>query len=198
MRFSRLVAAAAIAATLSACKYESIPDPIVSGKDAQWLALAPQSTQAFDPYRARYRIKDPTGEQPGTIVVDAPSHFLYLVEQGGMAIRYPIAVGAGEYQFRGVATVERKAEWPAWTPMAEARKYNPALPAQVVGGPINPLGARALYLYEGGKDTFIRIHGTNEPEAIGSDVSLGCIRMHNIDVVDLYNRAPIGTRVVAR
>jgi lipoprotein-anchoring transpeptidase ErfK/SrfK len=198
MLIARLLAAFALVTALAACRFEPIPDPVVSGKDAEWLALAPQPSKEFDPYRARYRIKDPTGAEPGTIVIDSNAHFLYFVEDKGVAIRYPISVGQDEYQWRGAAVVGRKAEWPTWTPMSEARKLNPDLPAQVAGGPMSPLGARGLYLYDGGKDTFIRIHGTNEPEYIGMNVSLGCIRMHNIDVVDLYNRTKVGTTVIVR
>ncbi len=197
MRFARLVAATIMIAALGACKYESIPDPMVGGKDAEWLALAPQPVKkGYDPYTSRMRVPYATKEAPGTIVINSDSKFLYLVEQGGTAIRYQISVGQDEYIYRGDATIQRKAEWPTWTPMSEARKLNPSLPAQVPGGPNSPLGARGLYLYENGKDTFVRIHGTNEPEYIGTNVSLGCIRMNNIDVIDLYNRVPIGSKVV--
>jgi lipoprotein-anchoring transpeptidase ErfK/SrfK len=196
MRFAKILALALIVGALGACKYESIPDPAVSGKDAEWLALAPQPSKVFDPYTSRMRVSYSTREAPGTIVINSDAKFLYFVEQGGTAIRYPISVGQDEYIYRGDAVVGRKAEWPSWTPMAEARKLNPSLPATVHGGPENPLGARGLYLYEGGKDTYIRIHGTNEPEYIGRNVSLGCIRMNNIDVIDLYNRVKIGSKVV--
>ncbi len=196
MRFAGLFAVSIIFATLGACKYESIPDPVVGGKDAEWLALAPQPHKAFDPYTSRMRVPYSTKEAPGTIIINSDSKFLYLVEPNGTAIRYQISVGQDEYIYRGDATIERKAEWPGWTPMAEARKLNPSLPATVPGGPGNPLGARGLYLFENGKDTYIRIHGTNEPEYIGMNVSLGCIRMNNIDVIDLYNRVKVGTKVV--
>jgi lipoprotein-anchoring transpeptidase ErfK/SrfK len=197
--FGRLVIAAGIAALAAGCKYEAFPDPALSVRDTQLLALAPANTREFDPHRARYRVKNTTGEAPGTVVVDSDRKFLYFVEDGGTALRYEIAVGADEYIWRGNATVQRKAEWPTWTPMSEARKLNPALPAVVPGGPDNPLGSRALYLHdEDGRDTFIRIHGTNEPSSIGSNVSLGCVRMHNIDVIDLFNRVKIGARVVVR
>ena len=197
MRFARLVAATMMIAALGACKYESIPDPMVGGKDAEWLALAPQPVnKGYDPYTSRMRVPYSTKEAPGTIVINSDSKFLYLVEEKGSAIRYQISVGQDEYIYRGDASIQRKAEWPTWTPMSEARRLNPSLPVQVPGGPNSPLGARGLYLYENGKDTFVRIHGTNEPEYIGTNVSLGCIRMNNIDVIDLYNRVKIGSKVI--
>lgn len=200
MVINRLFAAVCVVLALAGCKqYEMFPDPALSARDVELLALSPKFEREFDPFRARYRMKDPTGEAPGTIVVDSDVKFLYLVEDGGTALRYEISVGADEYVWRGVAFVRRKAEWPSWTPMSEARKLNPALPATVPGGPDNPLGARALYLYDdSGKDTFIRIHGTNEPEYIGRNVSLGCVRMNNIDAIDLFNRVKLGARVVVR
>jgi lipoprotein-anchoring transpeptidase ErfK/SrfK len=147
----------------------------------------------------RQRMRDNTGLEPGTIVIDSENKFLYFVEPGGTKLRYEISVGAQEYTWRGNAFIRRKAEWPNWVPMEEARKLNPALPKVVYGGPDNPLGARALYLYdEDGKDTYIRIHGTNEPEYIGQNVSLGCIRMHNVDVIDLFGRVNLGAKVVVR
>ena len=189
---------AALALSLTACKYETIADPALNAVDAKLIAESAQPPKGFDPYRARYRLKDPTGEAPGTIVVDTPARFLYLVEEGGNAVRYPISPGAEAYQWNGTATIGRKAEWPGWTPGPEARRLSPSLPATVSGGANSPLGSRGLYLYEGNKDTQYRIHGTNEPESIGQAVSLGCIRMHNIDVIDLYNRVKTGTKVVVR
>ncbi len=198
MRVRSLLLVSVIGLSLSACKYESIPDPVLNAHDTKLLAEAPQPPKEFDRYRARYRLKDPTGEKPGTVVIDTDARFLYLVVDGGDAIRYPISPGAEAYQWRGSATVGRKAEWPGWTPGPEARKLNPSLPGTVSGGPNSPLGSRGLYLFEGNKDTQYRIHGTNEPESIGEAVSLGCIRMHNIDVIDLYNRVKLGTQVVVR
>ena len=189
----------AFAAVLSGCKYEIYADPQLSSKDQELMALAPQWKIDYDPFRARFRMNNNTGQAEGTIIIDSEGKFLYFVESEKTMIRYPISVGQDEYLWRGVATIKRKTEWPGWTPMAEARKLNPALPATVPGGPNNPLGARALYLHdETGKDTFIRIHGTNEPENIGMNVSLGCIRLHNIDAIDLFNRVQLGTRVIAK
>jgi lipoprotein-anchoring transpeptidase ErfK/SrfK len=189
----------AVAAMLAGCKTETFPDPALSAKDVQLLALTPAYNRNQDPFRARQRMKDNTGQAPGTIIVDSDAKFLYFVEQNGTMLRYEISVGAQEYTWRGEAKVLRKAEWPQWVPMEEARKLNPALPKVVLGGPENPLGARALYLHdESGKDTYIRIHGTNEPEYIGQSVSLGCIRMHNVDVIDLAERTKLGAKVIVK
>ncbi len=196
LRSVLLISAAALA--LSACSYETIPDPILNAADAKLIAGTPQPPKGFDPYRARYRLKNPTNESAGTIVVDTGARFLYLVEEGGNALRYPISPGADAYQWAGEAKIGRKVEWPGWTPGPEARKLSPGLPATVAGGVNSPLGSRGLYLYEGNKDTQYRIHGTNEPESIGQAVSLGCIRMQNIDAIDLYSRVKIGTKVIVR
>lgn len=136
----------------------------------------------------------------GTIIVDPANHFLYLVQRPGLARRYGVGVGRAGLSFKGSATIKRKAEWPSWTPTQNMIKRQPEKYARyaggVPGGINNPLGARALYLYKGERDTYYRIHGTTEPWSIGRSVSNGCIRMINDHVVDLYNRVPIGTRVV--
>lgn len=137
-------------------------------------------------------------EGPGTIVVDAKNRFLYHVTAPGRAVRYGIAAGRQGASWHGEAVVGRKAKWPGWTPTANMRARNPKLPVHQKGGPTNPLGARALYLYRDGKDTLYRIHGTNEPGSIGKAASSGCIRMLNEDVFELYGSVPIGTRVVVR
>src|SRR5690606_2121848 len=141
------------------------------------------------------------GEQPpGTIVVDTNNRFLYLVQPGGRALRYGIGVGKAGLEFSGGAVPGRKAEWPSWTPTADmiAREPERNLPWKngMAGGPGNPLGPRALYLYKDGRDTLFCIHGTTEPHTIGKAVSSGCIRMFNQDVIDLYNRVPAGAQVV--
>jgi lipoprotein-anchoring transpeptidase ErfK/SrfK len=138
----------------------------------------------------------PGRELPGTLVVDPKNHFLYSVREGGQAVRYGVGVGREGFGWNGVASVGRKAEWPDWIPPKEMRLRQPELPERMPGGPDNPLGARALYLYEGNRDTLYRIHGTFEPWTIGTDVSSGCIRMLNEEVADLYLRTPVGTRVV--
>jgi len=182
---------------LTGCNYQTIADPTLKGRDLELMSLAAPMPKELDPIRARYRLANPTAErEPGTVVVDSNAKFLYLIEPNNMALRYPIAVGQDAYAWTGEAKVGRKVEWPSWTPGKEARSLNPSLPGTVPGGAQNPLGARALYLYEGGKDTEYRIHGTNEPESIGHNVSLGCIRMYNIDVIDLASRVKDGARVV--
>lgn len=149
---------------------------------------------AIDPAFLRAEVDYRTSERPGTLVVDTPSRYLYLVQNGGRAIRYGIGVGRPGFEWSGVKTVSRKSEWPDWTPPKEMLKRRPDLPHHMRGGPDNPLGARALYL--GG--SMYRIHGTNEPDTIGHNVSSGCIRMMNEDVVDLYSRVHVGTKVVVR
>jgi lipoprotein-anchoring transpeptidase ErfK/SrfK len=141
------------------------------------------------------------GEQPGTIVVNTTDRFLYLVEAGGRAMRYGVGVGREEgLNFRGTATIARKAEWPRWTPTANMIKTQPGrygpVASGMAGGPGNPLGPRALYLYRNGKDTHFRLHGTLEPYTIGQSVSSGCIRLINQDIIDLYSRVPVGTKVI--
>lgn len=149
----------------------------------------------------RTRVTDPTGEAPGTIVVDPNARFLYLVRENGRALRYGVGVGKVEaFNFQGEATIARKAEWPRWTPTSdmiarEPERYGPVR-AGLPGGPGNPLGPRALYLYRGGRDTLYRLHGTTEPHTIGTKVSSGCVRLLNQDIIDLYGRVPVGTRAV--
>jgi lipoprotein-anchoring transpeptidase ErfK/SrfK len=137
-------------------------------------------------------------ERPGTIVVDTDTRHLYLVREGGAAIRYGIGVGRDGFTWEGRAEVRRKARWPGWTPPAEMLRRRPELPRFMKGGINNPLGCRALYLFQGDRDTLYRIHGTNEPWTIGSAESSGCIRMLNEDVLDLHDRVPVGSPVVVR
>jgi lipoprotein-anchoring transpeptidase ErfK/SrfK len=138
---------------------------------------------------------------PGTIVIDTRQKFLYLVQPGGRAMRYGIGVGRQGFAWSGSAVIKRKAKWPTWTPpaeMVERDKFAAEWADGMPGGPRNPLGARALYLYQGHVDTLFRIHGTFVPSSIGKAVSSGCIRMLNADVADLYERVPTGTRVVVQ
>jgi lipoprotein-anchoring transpeptidase ErfK/SrfK len=146
--------------------------------------------------RTAAMVQNPTKEPPGTIVIDTSSRHLYLVQPGGGAIQYGIGVGRQGFEWKGVARVGRKSEWPRWIPPKEMLQRRPDLPEEMDGGLENPLGARALYLFQGSKDTLFRIHGTNEPDSIGKAVSSGCIRMMNADVIDLYQRVGVGTRVV--
>ena len=134
----------------------------------------------------------PTREAPGTIVIDTPNTYLYYVLGGGKAIRYGIGVGREGFTWSGVKSVERKAEWPDWYPPAQMLARQPYLPRMTAGGPGNPLGARAMYI----AGTQFRIHGTNAPSTIGRQVSSGCIRLTNEDVIDLYNRVQVGAKVV--
>jgi len=140
----------------------------------------------------RQIVNYPTTESAGTIVIDTPHTYLYYVLGGGRAIRYGIGVGREGFTWSGTQTIARKAEWPDWIPPAEMIARQPYLPRFMAGGPSNPLGARAMYL----GDTIYRIHGTNAPETIGTRVSSGCIRLVNADVMDLYSRVNIGTKVV--
>lgn len=135
-------------------------------------------------------------QRAGTIVIDTNANFLYLALENNQAIRYGVGVGREGFQWFGDARIDRKAEWPGWTPPPEMLKRQPDLPKYMPGGADNPLGARALYLYRDGRDLGYRIHGTTEPWTIGWDVSSGCIRMLDEDVIDLYGRAPVGTKVI--
>jgi lipoprotein-anchoring transpeptidase ErfK/SrfK len=159
--------------------------------------IGPEYTRRLVPYM--------TKEPVGTIVIDPHAHFLYLVQPGGMAMRYGVGVGKQGFGWSGVATINSKQEWPDWYPPKEMIERRPDIKPQltklqsgdgVAGGLHNPLGARAMYLWQNNKDTLYRIHGTLEPETIGTNVSSGCIRMINQDAIDLYSRTPVGTRVV--
>ncbi len=154
----------------------------------------------IDPEMMRQVVNYRTREPAGTIVVDTAARHLYLVEANGKAMRYGIGVGKAGLAFQGNATISRKAEWPHWSPTENMMNREPARyrkwASGMDGGLDNPLGARAMYLYKDDKDTMFRIHGTTEPETIGHAVSSGCIRLINQDVIDLYSRVKLGTRVV--
>ena len=191
------IIALALSGLLGACQYKSVHAPELSARDAEYIALVPK----FDHYVTQlpYEISDPTGQPPGTIFIDTKEKYLYYVLPNKKAIRYGVATGDEAFGWTGEAVIQRKAEWPRWTPPAEMVARWPHLKPVangMNGGPENPLGARALYLYQDGRDTLYRIHGTNEPETIGHSASSGCIRMRNIDVIELFNRAPVGTKVV--
>ena len=162
--------------------------------------IAGIDTSGRDPSLARQEVAFSKPYRPGTVVVSIPERRLYLVQNGGRAMRYAVGVGRAEaLNFRGTATIGRKAEWPGWTPTANMIKHIPKYAAYaggMPGGIDNPLGARAMYLYRNGQDSHFRLHGTTEPETIGTAVSSGCIRLVNQDVIDLYNRVPVGTTVV--
>jgi lipoprotein-anchoring transpeptidase ErfK/SrfK len=153
---------------------------------------------------AKYRprtVSFETTEAPGTIIIESDNKFLYLILEGGKARRYGVGVGKDGFRWAGTATIKRKAKWPKWTPTKEQIERIPNYKQWAdgyPGGPYNPLGARALYLFDGNKDTQYRIHGTTEPFTIGKRVSSGCLRMLNVDVADLYERVPIGTKVIVK
>ena len=166
---------------------------------------APTETTAVDQAYRRTVVRYETREAPGTTIIDPQNHYLYLVQKGGEALRYGVGVGAEGFGWTGVADVRSKQEWPDWYPTEEMLQRKPELRRAMVqlqsgmgmpGGPENPLGARALYLWQGKKDTLYRIHGTNEPHTIGRNVSSGCIRLTNDDMVDLYDRTPVGAKVI--
>jgi lipoprotein-anchoring transpeptidase ErfK/SrfK len=171
-------------------------DANLTPRDRQLLNHASYA-QAKIPEQYRRHIVDyPYREKPGSILVDSDARYLYYVLPGGKAIRYGVAVGEEAMAWSGVAKVGRMAEWPDWIPTPEIQARLGPYPSRVPGGPDNPLGARALYLYEGNKDTLYRIHGTNQPEYIGQAISSGCIRMTNEDVIDLFDRVKQGATVV--
>jgi len=152
------------------------------------------SDEQLDPVLQRQVVFFRSSEAPGTIIVHTAERFLYVVQSGGRALRYGVGVGRAGFQWQGLLKVTRKEEWPDWIPPPEMIERQPYLPRFMAGGPGNPLGARALYL----GNTVYRIHGTNQPQTIGTAVSSGCFRLVNPDVIDLYDRIPLGTKVVVR
>ena len=158
----------------------------------QGAPTAEPARPAMDPRYLPQVVSYDGKETPGTIVIDTPRKFLFLVQGEGKAMRYGIGVGRDGFRWSGVKQITRKAEWPDWTPPPEMIKRRPDLPRHMAGGPENPLGARAMYL----GSSLYRIHGSNEPWTIGTAVSSGCIRMRNEDVIDLYGRVKVGTKVM--
>jgi len=154
--------------------------------------MAGDASRPLDPKYNKQIVDYDGRERPGTIVIDTPRRFLYLVQDDGKAVRYGIGVGRPGFTWAGVKSVSAKREWPDWRPPSEMLKRRPDLPHYMAGGPDNPLGARAMYL----GSSLYRIHGSNEPWTIGTQVSSGCIRMRNEDVIDLYGRVKVGTKVV--
>jgi lipoprotein-anchoring transpeptidase ErfK/SrfK len=171
-----------------------VPQPTVVSAPAAYApsSQGDMSSYPIDPRYNRQIVAYDTAEKPGTIVIDTPNKFLYLVEAGGKAMRYGIGVGRPGFTWAGVKTITAKKEWPDWRPPADMLARRPDLPRYMPGGMDNPLGARAMYL----GSTLYRIHGSNEPWTIGTNVSSGCIRMRNEDVEDLYSRVAVGTKVV--
>jgi len=156
--------------------------------------LVADDSYQLDPEWRKQVVYYRTTEPPGTIIVSSAERHLYLVQPGGRAIRYGIGVGREGFQWQGLLNITRKSEWPDWTPPPEMIARQPYLPRFMAGGPGNPLGARAMYL----GTTVYRIHGTNRPDTIGTAVSSGCFRLVNADVTDLYDRVPVGTKVIVR
>jgi len=162
----------------------------VDGDQPGYQATAQE--EQLDPRFQKTVVFYRTTEAPGTIIVQTDERFLYVIQQGGRALRYGIGVGRDGFQWQGLVKITRKVEWPDWTPPEEMIARQPYLPRWMAGGPGNPLGARALYLGA----TVYRIHGTNQPWTIGTKVSSGCFRLTNPDVTDLYDRIPVGTKVI--
>ena len=184
--------AASVFSPACADPFAFFDQPNDPGPPVQASAYANPRDDEIEPQFRRRIVDYRTSEAPGTIIVDTPNTYLYLVVGGGKAVRYGIGVGREGFTWSGVKTIERKAEWPDWTPPHEMIVRQPYLPRFVAGGPSNPLGARAMYL----NGSVYRIHGTNAPATIGEHVSSGCIRMVNEDVIDLYNRVHVGSKVV--
>ncbi len=192
----------AAAALMSGCQpiiQSGLPDPALTARDKQMMALAEPDEYSIPTHRNKITYQ--TNEQPGTIVVNTSTNYLYYVLPHGEAIQYRIASGAEYMGWTGRATVGAMKEWPTWMPTASIMERWPQFQVYKQHGPLegrwdNPLGARALYLFQGDRDTLIRIHGTNEPSEIGGHVSSGCIRMRDMDVIDLYNRVHVGTPVM--
>jgi lipoprotein-anchoring transpeptidase ErfK/SrfK len=165
-------------------------------RDRELLANPPYRRADIPEQYRRHVVDYPYKEPPGTILVNSDARYLYYVLPGGKAVRYGVAVGNEALAWSGTATVGRMSEWPDWIPTPDIRARLGPFPDRVPGGPANPLGARALYLFQGKTDTLYRIHGTNQPEFIGQAVSSGCIRMTNEDVIDLYDRVKMGATVI--
>ncbi|QIB32410.1 L,D-transpeptidase [Ancylobacter pratisalsi] len=189
----------------SVSSYASMGQVGTYGAVSDRFPIASFDTSSINPAYLRREVAYTTSQPPGTIVIDPREHYLYYVMPGGRAMRYGVGVGKEGFGWSGTATINSKQEWPDWYPPAEMIARRPDIKPQlsklqsgigVAGGLSNPLGARAMYLWQNGKDTLYRIHGTLEPTTIGTNVSSGCIRMINQDAIDLYNRVTVGTKVV--
>lgn len=206
-RLAPKVAALVLILTLAACATKPVIEaPVIEPgyeavNDGGFDIPAVETALLADGYK-RVQVPYAGEESPGTVVVDPYARKLYLVEEGGMAMRYGVAVGRQGLSFRGEGKIGRKEEWPSWTPTANMVRTRPDLYLEFAGGKSggldNPLGARAMYLYRNGRDTMFRIHGTMDPPSIGHATSAGCIRLFNQDAIDLYNRVKIGAKVKVR
>lgn len=192
-----LLGMTASAAALGVAGCQTV-DPVAYGTADEPFPVARVNMRRIPKQFHRQRVEYSTNRRPGSIIVDVDNRFLHLVEENGSAMRYGIGVGRQGFAWKGTAVVGRKAKWPRWTPPPAMIRRQPELAiyrSGMPGGADNPLGARALYLYRGGRDTLYRLHGTNEPWSIGQAMSSGCVRMLNQDVIDLYERARTGARV---
>jgi lipoprotein-anchoring transpeptidase ErfK/SrfK len=194
MRASKGCAAFAVVAVMIACAATAWGAPGQARDEERPGYVPTEAEENLPPQFQRQVVFFRTNEAPGTIIVDTPSRYLYLVQGNSRALRYGIGVGRDGFQWSGLVNITRKQEWPDWTPPPEMIQRQPYLPRFMAGGPGNPMGARALYL----GTTVYRLHGTNAPETIGSAVSSGCFRLVNPDIIDLYERVPVGTKVVIR
>ncbi|CUX28704.1 MAG TPA: L,D-transpeptidase [Agrobacterium sp.] len=170
-----------------------------AAKPEEKFPLPAMHLDKVKPELRRQEVAYDTAHPAGTVVVDTPARRLYYVMGDGRAMRYGVGVGRQGLALKGDAYIGRKSEWPSWTPTANMMRRDPRnlkFAGGMAGGPNNPLGARALYLYRGGNDTMFRLHGTNQPQSIGHAMSSGCIRMLNHDIIDLYSRVPVGSKVV--
>ncbi|WP_203427608.1 L,D-transpeptidase [Sinorhizobium sp. BG8] len=197
---------ATVSAKVDSSPPESPADPEFEGRyaafedDEHLVPAIPYKN--MDPQYLRQRVADPTGEEPGTVVVDTPNRFLYLVEPGATAMRYGVGIGREGFAWEGDGVIHWRQSWPRWKPPAEMIARKPELEQYSVAnggmdpGVMNPLGARALYIFRNGEDTLYRLHGSPEWQSIGKAVSSGCVRLVNHDIVDLYERVPYHARIV--
>jgi lipoprotein-anchoring transpeptidase ErfK/SrfK len=186
--------AMALFVTAADAQFSAIRDYEVTMDVPDEPGVVPDQNYRLPPHLERKMVFYRTHEPPGTIIIETRERALFVVQKENLALRYSIGVGRDGFQWKGQLKVTRKAEWPDWRPPAEMIERQPYLPRFMSGGPGNPLGARALYLGE----SVYRIHGTNQPRTIGQAVSSGCFRLVNNDVIDLYERVPVGTRVVVQ
>ena len=199
LRWSNMVVPGLAALLLGGCVHSQVApasQAAWSPRDRQLLANPPYAKASIPEQYQRHIVDYRRREAPGSILVDTANRYLYFVLPNGKAIRYGVTVGEEAQAWSGVAKVGRREEWPGWTPTEGEKERLGNLPNFVAPGAHNPMGARALYLYQGNRDTLYRIHGTNQPEYIGHAISSGCIRLTNEDAIDLYNRVGMGTTVV--
>jgi lipoprotein-anchoring transpeptidase ErfK/SrfK len=206
MSTRRLILGLLFIAPLAACNARG-PVNVAANDEAAWYTgtmpdkpfdVPLVDKTRLDPKYRRQVVRYTGPEKPGTIVVDIDARQLALVQEDGTAVQYGVGVGKLGFSWKGEARVGRKGTWPDWRPTTTMVSLNPDLPRTLKGGVDNPLGARALYLYQGPRDILFRIHGTNEPWSIGEQMSSGCVRMLNEDIVDLYERVPVGARVLVK